>query len=375
MPPFRKDETKYFWYDFRFAGKRYRGSTGKTTITAARHFEANLITQMQVGEAPEPTARPQTLREFMPRFLEYVDNHQQRALKTKAYYRNGAGLLLKTPLAEFPIPRITTSVVSAIAFPHSSATGNTALRTLSRALSLAVEWGLLRTAPRIHLFREFGRTTLFTAEFEQRLLEVATQPLRDVFILLMNTGMRPQEAYCLRWDDILWDRKVIHISAGKTKAATRYVGLTANAEEMLRTRVRASKSQWVFPSTRRVGVSSEESTQSADDASTTAVKKDTHIHSVAKAFRKARAAAKLPADLVLYSTRHTYATSLTGATGNPHLVASQMGHSSIAHSSRYIHPSTVGVAEIMDKVNEARKEKTASTEDGHSFGHRQQVVQ
>jgi hypothetical protein len=47
-----------------------------------------------------------------------------------------------------------------------------------------------------------------------------------------------------------------------------------------------------------------------------------------------------------------------------------MGHSSIAHSSRYIHPSTVGVAEIMDKVNEARKEKTATTEDGHSFGHR-----
>lgn len=353
MPLFKKERSPFYWYDFRFGGKRYRGSTKEKTITAARHYEAQLLAQCQLGEPATITGRPPTLRELMPRFLKYVDNHQQRAINTKKCYQNGARLLLESNLADLPITRITTSVVSAIAFPHSPSTGNNALRTLSRTLSLCVEWGLLRAAPRIHLFREYGREMLFTPEFEQRLLAKATQPLRDVFILMMNTGVRPQEAFRLTWDDILWDRKVIFISKGKTRAATRYVGLTLDAEEMLRARVRSSKSKWVFPS----------------------LKNDSHITTVAKAFRKARKEAGLPSNLVLYCTRHTVATNITAATGNQHLVARQLGHSSTAPTSRYIHQSTTGVAEIMNQINASRKQESATTRDGHTFGHTQSAVQ
>lgn len=331
MSLFRKRGSPYQWYDFSFGGQRYRGSTKLKGITAARHFEGKLIQQLEQGEAPKAGDKSPTLEEFLPRFLTFVDDQQQHAKNTKRSYRNGARLLSDTKLRHVQLTKITTAMVATVQFPGGPSNGNQALRTLSRILSFAVEQNFLRVAPRIKLFRETGRELTFTPEWEAALLQLAPQPLRDVFQIMRNTGMRPEEVFRMRKEDILWEKRGILVPRGKSRASRRFVGMSAEAEAVLRLRAK-NGSDWVFPS-RKI---------------------KSHITTVAKAYAKARKLAGLPDNLVLYCSRHSFATEMIAATGNDHLVAAQMGHSSTAILKRYVHPSTAGVAEIMDGVNERR---------------------
>jgi integrase len=351
MPIVRKSGSPYLWYDFRFGGKRYRESTKEKSMAAARAVEAQKLCDLKAGKKPAPGGRVPTLREHLEKFTAFFDNHQQRKPKTKKYYKSGAKLLNQTSLRDLPIDQITTSRVACIAFPDSPSNGNMALRTLSKSLAQAVEWGILHSSPRIHLFEEFGRETTFTADYERRLLAVAPQPLRDVFVILMDQGMRPEEVYRMSWDEVLWDRNTIHVSKGKTKAAKRYIGMSDRVEALLKERVRAqgqaknmkiATSPWVFPSLKS---------------------KSGHIGTINKAFAKARTVAGLPATVVPYSARHTYGTDAMMGTGNQKLVATVMGQSDLKTSARYQHPATEGVGDIINARNQER------IKDGHVFGH------
>ena len=129
------------------------------------------------------------LRDFLPQFLVSIETNQLRAANTKRYYQRGAKLLDATALREFPLDKLTKSVVAAVKFPHSAYTANNAIRTLSRALGYALELGYMHTAPKLHLHNETPRKMTFSADEEARLLAVAAQPLTDVFVLLMDSGM------------------------------------------------------------------------------------------------------------------------------------------------------------------------------------------
>ncbi len=148
MPIRKKKGTTCLWYDFRYAGQRHRGSTGETALAAARAYEARLITQLE-REGPQPFRgqRAPLLVEFLPTFLASFEARQDRAVKTKMYYRRGAQLLEKTALKDVRLDRVTTDLVARVRFQHSGANANNAIRTLSRVLSHAVDLGYLHTAP------------------------------------------------------------------------------------------------------------------------------------------------------------------------------------------------------------------------------------
>jgi integrase len=290
-----------------------------------------------------------------------------------------------------------------------------ALRTLSKALAQAVEWGYIASKPRIHLFEEQGREATFTADYERRLLAVATQPLRDVFIILMDQGMRPEEVCRMRWEDVLWDRNTILVPKGKTKGSKRFIGMSPRVVDLLKERVRKNASatavrkgsscdgagllsgpvhkgcsSFVFPSSKakeghivvdllkeRVRKQGEDGSRVANNRCSLRINcgglanvkhsgfpwvfpspkaKEGHIVTVNKAFTKARKSAGLPESLVLYSTRHTFGTDIMRATGNQKLVMVAMGHSDIKTSSRYQHPTTEGVGDIINERNNKRME-------------------
>ena len=42
------------------------------------------------------------------------------------------------------------------------------------------------------------------------LLKHAPQPLYDVLVIVTDSGMRPEEVMRMQWEQILWDRHVIH---------------------------------------------------------------------------------------------------------------------------------------------------------------------
>jgi integrase len=339
MPIVSNPQSPYFWYDFYYRGRRYRGSTKERSKSAAREIEAALLMQLKQGDPLPMRGRDApTVRSLLDHFLTVFDSNQLRSDATKRYYRCGAKLLLAKPLADLRLDQVTTSVAAATVLPRSAYTKNQVLRTLRRLMSYAVELGHLRFPPKIHLYREIPRDTIFTPDYEARLLAVAPQLLADIFVLLMDTGTRPAEIYRLKWEDVLWSENLLRIREGKTAASRRTIGMSTRVRQILQRRHQGvARSQWVFPA--RAGG---------------------HVYSVAKAFAQARKEAGLPQELVLYATRHTFGTDLMEDSADLKLTMAVMGHVDVRSSARYQHPSTTRVGEMMDRRNARRQIESGS---------------
>jgi integrase len=210
--------------------------------------------------------------------------------------------------------------------------------------------------PRMHLHKEVARELTFTPEQEVMLLAKAPQPLADFFVILMDTGARPEEVCRIRWENVLWTENMLKITDGKTNAAKRDIGMSTRVVEILTRRVREQSTSkhfkdtpWVFPSR---------------------VRRNTvkHIVSVNKAFAIARRAAGLPRELVLYSARHTFGTESMAASKDLKLTIRTMGQVDVKTAMRYQHPETGQVSDIMNARNAQRKSATIG-QDGHTFGH------
>jgi len=339
MDLYRAPNSKYWTADFFIKGQRFRKSTKQTTKAKAGEVAAEFLRQAQRSEAPALTKQIPSVRQFAEgRFLPFVEAGT-KATETKNYYRAGWRLLKSSTVANLRLDEITPSVTEVLKFPGSGSNQNCALRTLRRMLSLAVEDKLLQGAPRISLRKEKERTAVWDSSAEEALLRVAPQPMKDVFLISHDSGMRPDEIINLRWPDILWDKSVIYIPKGKTKNSTRNAPLSDRVRDLLRVRQQGSSSEFVFPSKRS---------------------KTGHITHTAieKPFRKARTAAKLNPELVLYSARHSFATDLLDITGNLKVVMDTLGHASMKTTQKYLHPSTKGIAE---QVNERNRRRTAGS--------------
>lgn len=360
MPLFRKPRSPFFWYDFRYNGKRYRGSTKEQTKAAARTFEADLLMKLERGSSISFRGRrAPLLRDFLLEFLAYVEANQHLAAKTKRYYRNGVRMLQETALREFPIDRLTRSVVAAVQFRGSGATANNAVRTLRASLSYAVELRTLHAAPSLQLYQERARDQVFTPEHERAFLEHADRNMADFFILLMDSGMRPDEACRFEWDWTDWIRNVIKIPDGKTGAARREVPMSTRVREMLIARMKwLRESEWKNYRAMKFAFPSKHEGK--------------HVSSMSHAFNRTKRAAKLPAALVMYCTRHTFGTDLAEL-GNPKLTMITMGHEDLKTTARYQHPQTHKVASFIDERNAKRKSATTG-QDGHTFGHTSTTV-
>src|SRR5690348_2521095 len=106
----------------------------------------------------------------------------------------------------------------------SASTVNCGLRTLRRALHLAFEWGKLERMPKIGLAKgERQRERVLSREEAIDYLAMCSQPWRDVATLILGAGVRPGEAYKLRWEHVALNGHggLIQITEGKTKAARR----------------------------------------------------------------------------------------------------------------------------------------------------------
>lgn len=337
MELYRQPGSRHWTADFTVSGRRYRESTGETTRSRAGEVAAEFLRQAQRAESPIRKGRAPTLREFAEaRFLPFVEA-STLAENSKQYYQHGWRMLKTLPVAALRLDCITTSVADTLRLTGTGSNQNCALRTLRRMLSLAHEYGILQAAPRIKLRKQNERTAVWDAKGEEEFLKIAPQPLRDAFLICHDSGIRPDEVIALRWDDILWNKSLIFVREGKTRKATRYVPLSDRVRDALRARAQGAKSEWVFPSKQKKS-------------------KTGHITHTAleKPFRAARKAAKLPAELVLYSARHSFATDLLDRTGNIKLVSDVLGHESVMTTQKYLHPSLKNLAEVVNQRNAAR---------------------
>ena len=208
MELFRKNKSKYYWYDFTVRGERYRGSTKETNETRAQKAAALKLAAAIKGSDPLDR-KPPTLREYSKDFLQWVETGRLEA-DSRRYYRNGWRLLEQTKIAGMRMDQITKDEVEKLQFPGSASNGNNALRTLRRMYSKAKEDKLIFEVPDFALFKEHGRSLRLNDEAERRLSAVADQPLKDIIVVMRDTGMRnARELYCMRVENVDFDTGTI----------------------------------------------------------------------------------------------------------------------------------------------------------------------
>ena len=146
------------------------------------------------------------------------------------------------------LDRITTEEVDSLALTGSPAYLNQALRTLRSLLGKAVEWKVIAFAPKIVLMKEAGREQIIDQETEAKLLAVAKQPVKDILIIIQDTGMRPEEVFRIRIENIDWTRRLLFNPHGKTKASRRHLPLSERLLDVLLLRCAGQREGWLFPS-------------------------------------------------------------------------------------------------------------------------------
>jgi integrase len=171
-----------------------------------------------------------------------------------------------------------------------------------------------------------------------------SQPLRDVALIMLETGMRPEEVCRM-------ERRHVHLNEGyyfnpygKTKSARRKLPLSRRAAEVLRHRLASTQGDYVFPGARG--------------------EKDTsrHIVKLNNAHKGAVKRAKLDA-FRIYDLRHTFATRAAEAGVDLVTLAALLGHSRVQMVMRYAHPSEKHQFEAiraMEVSREAKSQRQAS---------------
>jgi len=310
--------------------------------------------QAQRREETRRTTLVPFLKEFMVKTFLPTIEAGTLSENSKTYYKGGWKLLSaaliddKTRLEDMRLDHISTPLADALKIPHSGSNQNMALRTLRRALSMAVELKWITVAPVVKLRDENQRTAIWDSATEALFISKAKGLLRDGFVIIQDTGMRPDELLQLRKKDILWDKSLIHIPKGKTKRSTRYVPLSDRVRGILTRRVHGTWNEYVFPARSKSGHKSH-----------TAIEKP---------FRNLRRKLGLDPELVLYCCRHTFATDMLDKTGNIKLVGDLLGHKSPVTTAKYLHPSLKGVAWLVNARNMTRSAEVLTSQ-RHTLRH------
>jgi len=248
------------------------------------------------------------------------------------------------PIAGLRLTELTTEHIADFA-AHRQAQGleiasvNSSLQVLRRALNLAIEWGVIPTAPKVKLLRGAKhRERVITADEEGRYLASASEPLASVATVLLDTGMRPEECFRLRWEYISFSsgkHGMLLVTHGKTAAARRFLPLSPRVRTLLEQRwSEAGKPSegWIWPA----------QTESSHIEPFTVKKQHT------KAIRLSGVR-----PFVLYTLRHTFLTRLGESGCDPWTLARIAGHSSIEISKRYVHPSGDAVLSALARMPQA----------------------
>lgn len=364
MAVYKQPKSKNWWYKFTWNGEAIRESTKQTNQRVARQMEAAHRASLAKGEVGirERKAIP-SLREFAEKdFLPYIRSTFAAKQKTKAYYEYGVkSLLAFDKLASEPLDAITSEKVAGYVAKRQEAelqvsSINRELQVLRRMIHLAQEWGKVeKVLPRVRMLSgERHRERVLTGAEEKRYLDEAEPLLRDVAAILLDCGLRPEECFRLRWENVRDGS--IEIQYGKTDNARRRIPVSQRVAAVLGMRKGASKSEWVFPAATRSG--------HIEPASV----KRQHLHAcegreneVLNARRKEGEPKKWSVELFpLYTLRHTCLTRWAPHM-DPWALAYLAGHRDMSITKRYIHPQEGTLRDAIEKARVATG--------GHTSGH------
>jgi integrase len=261
---------RIYWYKFTFNGEAIRESTRQTNQHTARDMESAHRSSLAKGEVGiRDKKQSLTLAKFCDeRFEPWAKStFEKSSPKTWLdFYRVGLRAARNyKPLASLRLDEITSERVSEFSAYRQSqglqvSTVNSSLRVLRRILRLAMEWGELASVPNIkRLPGERHRGRVVIPEEEARYLAATSELLGAIATVLVDTGLRPEECYRLRWESIAWSNRRngnLLVTHGKTAAARRVLPMTRRVRTTLqahREGARKPLEGWVWPAPTKSG--------------------------------------------------------------------------------------------------------------------------
>jgi integrase len=342
-----------WWYVFEFQGRRIQESSGFRNKTAAIRAEAKRRTDLQerrVGfkrlkQAPK-------FEEFAKQFLKWSE--QQHKPKTQALHAWNCATLERFFGGRY-LDEITIEMVESFKATRkherrqkakdgrfiSGTTVNRALETLKAMFYQADRMGYIVKNPAVGVSmfpQSLDSIRVISFEEQNSYIAQASHLLRDIAEVMLDTGLRPEEVFRIKSENIDLNQNTIFNPFGKTKAARRTVPMTENVASLLRSRMKEAvrrATSFLFPS--------------PQDA-------QRPIGSVKRAHRAAAERAGIKGSFRLYDLRHTFATRAAAAGMSLPTLAAILGHTTIQMTMRYVHPAAEEKRLAMNRFERFRAE-------------------
>jgi integrase len=362
---YKPKNSRYYFAKFVWKGQLIRKSTRATDKKTARTIEGTMRAELAHGNRGILEKKPApTLMEFLKEDFEpFIKTEHKSKPHTLDYYQQGVAKLKASDLADLRLGQITSQHINAYIAQHGhfeESTINRDLRTLRRALNLAVNWGKLDRAPKVALAKGENRRERVLTDFEaERDLATCPQPWKDIATVMLGSGACPGELYELRWENVLLNRSggIFQILKGKTRARRRLLPMVPAVHQALKARHEAQGRPfegWVFP------------TGSASDHMEESSAKIWHAKALAVLARAHKENPEQNPEVKPfepYCLRHTALTNLAAAGCDAFTLARIAGHSRITTTERYIHPQAEAIEQAFARIAASRK---VVTEGGHS---------
>ena len=277
----------------------------------------------------DPAATPATRRRMQQSWKLYAS-----ARLRVTPLRDCSAALLTDELA-----RLRAQVSPRTGKPLAGRTVGIFFAILRAGLSHAVEQGLIATNPAARLKRPTDETKSpqaphLTVEEVRQLLEVSNaDPLAPFWRIMVEAGLRPAEGLALRWPDVdlvggtvtvrhalVHTGERLEVAPPKTHQV-RTVAISEGTVEAVRRHQTEQKRAKLLHGARY---------QDQGLVFPDAIGRPVHPFAASKAFKRLARAAGLPADVRLYSLRHTAATHALADGLDVRTVSEQLGHASPA---------------------------------------------
>lgn len=340
---YRRKGSKIWRYNFWWNGDHIDGTTSQANKRIAQQIESARKTEFSMAQVGivRPKAPP-PFDSSMKQFLLNSEQHHSAHPSTARRYKTSSKALVAF-FGNVRLDRLGSEQVNEFIHLRLSHNSKRTKRKLSPAAinrelacgkamyNYFIKSELVSRNP-FSLVKFLSEPndafTIINYEEQRKYLLAASQPLRDIATLMLETGMRPEEVYRLKRENVNLDGGYLTNPYGKTKAAKRKLPLTSTSRFVLEGRMSDSKNTYLFP---KLG------------------NPDQPLPKINQAHNRAVTSAGLRR-FRLYDLRHTWATRAAMSGVDLVTLAALLGHSKIVMVQRYVHPTEQHQVEAMRRL-------------------------
>lgn len=369
MHLYKRKDSKFWWYKFVYHTVVYQASTGTKNRREAEGIASKA--RLDVIEGKYDIKRQKVTPLFKNAMADFLTHSRQQHAEhpnTTKRYETAAkplvqafGAKLLSAVTPEDIERYKTwrlnqggrrgagkGKVKETGKKLKPATVNRELACMKAMFNhfIALEVVVRNPVKRVKMLAENNeKMRVLSFEEERVYLAACSQPLHDIAVLMLETGMRPDEIYRMMCENVHLEGGHVSNPYGKTKAARRQIPLTRRAADLLRRRLSEVKGDYLFP---------------FDGDPSRPMKKANHAHY--GALRRAGVAS-----FTIYDLRHTFATRAVESGVDLVTLAALLGHSKIQMVLRYAHPQAehkVNAIRKLEEFSSAGRKVSRTSSDG-----------